>query len=173
MPILSIDILPNKEPFLIKIIPLNERINHEILKKMPKNFSWRCVYLNHVIREPKMTIREWQDNVDSALIDRIIKSINYYLRYTDTNNKQLRTLNYRIDVFGEELDNLVEYSKYHFNEDIEIKIDKIGEYISRFSKEREKLEEHLENLKDDIEVFEVNKNHLEAEKILEGVDDLL
>ena len=70
MPIISIDILPNEEPLLIKIIPLNERINHEILKKMPKNFSWRCVYLNHVIREPKMTIREWQDNVDSALIDR-------------------------------------------------------------------------------------------------------
>lgn len=172
MPVLSIDVLPN-EPFLIKIIPLNVRINGEILKKMPKNFSWRAVYLNHVIKEPKMSMRDWKDNVDPALIDRIIKSINYYLRYTDTQNKELRTLNYRIDVFTDELDNLVEYSKYHFNEDIEDKIDKIGRYISDFSKKRDELENHLNDIKNDIEVVEVSDNHIEAENILEGIDDLL
>lgn len=172
MPVLSIDILPN-EPFLIKIIPLNVRINGEILKKMPKNFNWRVVYLNHVIKEPEMSMRDWKDNVDPALIDRIIKSINYYLRYTDTQNKELRTLNYRIDVFTDELDNLVEYSKYHFDEDIEDKINKIGEYISNFSKRRDELESHLNDIKNDIEVVEISDNHIEAENILEGIDDLL
>ena len=172
MPVLSIDVLPN-EPFLIKIIPLNIRINGEILKKMPKNFNWRAVYLNHVIKEPEMSMRDWKDNVDPALIDRIIKSINYYLRYTDTQNKELRTLNYRIDVFTDELDNLVEYSKYHFDEDIEDKIDKIGRYISDFSKKRDELENRLNDIKNDIEVVEVSNNHIEAENILEGIDDLL
>ena len=82
-------------------------------------------------------------------------------------------MNYRIDVFSDELDSLIEYSKYHYNDDIEHKIDKVGEYISNFSKEREKLEKHLSGLKEDEEILEISSNHLEAEKILEDVDDLL
>ena len=148
MPILVIDLV-NQEPLRIKIIPLNERINLSILQRMPKVPNWRSVYFNHVIVEPKLSISEWSNNVDVAIMDRLYKSIEYYLKYIGSESERIRQLNYRIDVLYDELDSLIEYERYNNNEDIESRIDDVERSVSVLCRKRDVLKKNVDDIREE------------------------
>ena len=160
MPILLIDLV-NQKPFKIKIIPLNERINLSILTRMPKVPNWRSTYFNHVVVEPKLSINEWGNYVDVAIMDRIYKSIEYYLKYIVQESEKIRQFNYRIDVLYDELDNLIEYEQYSKDEGIENRIDEIERSVSKLCKRRDILTQNVNDIKEERKSLECSKDFLE------------
>lgn len=160
MPVLIIDIL-NQDPLTIKIIPLNKKIHGNIMHKFAKNLNWRSMYLNYIVKEPKLSVREWGE-VDIALLDRIMKSINFYINYIGETNQELRSLNSRIDVFTEELDVFVEYSKYHFDDYVDDRILELTDWIEKHKRVRDELVDKLDSIKEDRKTFEIKEGDLDV-----------
>lgn len=153
MPILKIPI--DEEDFEFKIMPINKVIEMNIAKRhMTKDgFLDRAGYLAHIVKEPKMSRRDWNE-LPVSLITRIMRNIDYYVESVFYKQKELRILYTKIGVLEEEVDDLFRFLENGTDDWAWNRIRALENKIDELKDEKEKIEKSLEFLKDDKVIFE-------------------
>lgn len=156
MPILKIPI--DGEDFEFKILPLNKIIHLSILKRYSDKDGIvdRPGFLAHVVKEPKMNRRDW-DNLPSSLITRIMRNIDYYVESVFYKQQELRRLYTRINVFEEEVDDLFRFLENGTDDWAWTRIRGLEREIDILKEEKENIENSLNYLKEDKVIFEEGK----------------
>ena len=80
-----------EEWFKLETIPITRKTNSEILKRIPAGKTWRMIYLNHIIKNPKMSIQEW-GNIPSLIVSIIYDCIDDFLEEYEVENKMLNSV---------------------------------------------------------------------------------
>ena len=156
MPILKI--LIDDEETEFKIIPLNKTMNLSLLKRHSDkdNLIDRPGYLSHVIKDPKMSRRDWAE-LPSSMITKIMRNIDYYIESVFLKEKELRTLYMQISVFEDELDDLFRYLTDDSDDWAWNRVKRIEQLIDEKKEKTNQIERSLNLLKDDIVIFEEGK----------------
>lgn len=160
MPLLKIKI--DDEDVEFRIIPVNKKINDRIWMKFLRNEGneyWikeRGRYLNHVVKEPKMSIKEWE-SLPTSMIDKIIRNIEAYIKAIDIQEMRLRNLQMNLTVYEKEADDLYRYLQEDVEDWVWERIKTIEKNIEIIKKEMKKIEDSLEYVKSDYVLFEKGK----------------
>ena len=156
MPILKISI--DGENFEFKIMPINRIIKANIAKRYSDKDYWldRPGFLSHIVREPKMTRKEW-GNVPTSLITRIIRSINHYTDSVFYKKNELRRLYVQINVFEDEIDDLYRFLQDGSDDWAWERIRGLEKEVDFLKEEKNKIEKSLNDLNEDKVIFEEGK----------------
>lgn len=121
---------------LIETIPLTQKTLSDFEKRIPDPLMWRPIFLNKVIKQPKLNVSEWSSKVPTSFIDDIVFCI--------------------YDIVGRYLSDKDRLEKLLENpfEDYSL------EDLKEISKERDLLIKRLDSVEEDFGVFEYNKEDL-------------
>lgn len=159
MPLLKIKI--DDEDVEFRIIPLNKKINNVIWSRFSYEdegfiFQERGRYLAHVVKEPKMNIKEWE-SLPSSMIDKIIRNIKAYIDSIEYSEQKLRNLSMNLSVYEKEADDLYRYLQEDVEDWVWDRIKVIERNIDEIRDEMNKLEKSLDYVKSDYVLFEKDK----------------
>ena len=159
MPLLKIRI--DDEDVEFKIIPVNRKINKQLWTRFSHKedgfLIWeRGRYLSHVIKEPKMNIKDWE-SLPSSMIDKIIRNIDAYIEAVDYQEKVLRNYQMNLTVYEKEVDDLYRYLQEDSEDWVWDRIVTIEKNIDKIKDEMDKIIKSLESVKSDYVLFEKGK----------------
>lgn len=160
MPLLKIKI--DDEDVEFRIIPINKKINEKIwlrFSHMENQFLIRdrSGYLSHVVKEPRMSVKEW-DRLPVSMIDKIIRNINAYIESIYLEEKKLRNYQMNLSVYEEEADDLYRYLQEDVEDWVWDRIKVIEKNIDDIKQKMKKIENSLEYVKSDYVLFEKGKD---------------
>lgn len=159
MPLLKIKI--DDEDVEFRIMPLNRKISSSLWKRFSHVDSGFVVrergnYLSHVVKEPKMSSKEWE-NLPVSMLDKIIRNIDAYIESIFLAEKRLRNLYMNLNVYEQEADDLYRYLQDDSEDWIWERIKKIEEHVEKIREEMKRIEDSLEYVKSDYVLYENGK----------------
>ena len=156
MPILKI--LIDDEETEFKIIPLNKRIQLDLLQRYSDKdgFIDRPGFLSHIIKDPKMSKNDWAQ-LPTSMITKIMRNVDYYIESITLRQIQLRSLYTQINVLEDELDDLFRYLGDDTDDWAWNRVNKIEKMIEDLKEKKQNIEKSLEALKEDKVIFEEGK----------------
>lgn len=159
MPLLKIKI--DDEDVEFRIIPINKKINFALWTRFSHKegdfiIRERGNYLSHIVKEPKMTSKEWE-SLPVSMLDKIIRNIDAYIESIFLAEKRLRNLYMNLDVYEKEADDLYRYLQDDTDDWIWRRIQKIEAHTDKIKKEMKKIEDSLEYVKSDYVLYEKGK----------------
>lgn len=156
MPILKI--LIDDEETEFKISPINSRIMRNLFQRYSDSdgFIDRPGFLAHVVKEPRMSKKDWE-GLPVSMITKIIRNIEYYTESIALREQKLRTLYMQINVLEDELDDLFRYLGEDSDDWVWNRVRVIEGLLENLNEEKKTTENSLEYLKSDKVIFEEGK----------------
>ena len=156
MPILKI--LIDDEEAEFRILPINRKIWFRIIGKYTDidGIVDRPGFLSYVVKEPKMTKMDWS-RLPVSMITKIMRNIDYYIDSIIEKEKELRTLYVQINVYEDELDDLLRFITDKGDDWAWDRVKEIENNISGLEEKKNQIEKSLESLKEDKVIFEEGK----------------
>lgn len=156
MPILKIPI--DGEDTEFKIMPLNKVIQLNIMKRHTNKNGLvdRGGFLSHVVKEPKMSRKDWNE-LPTSLITRIMRTIEHYIENVFYKQRDLRRISTQINVFEEEVDDMFRFLENGSDDWAWARVRGLQRQIEDLDKQKEKIEKSLRYLKEDKVIFEEGK----------------
>ena len=156
MPILRILIDDTETEF--KILPINRKIRFRIITKYTDidGIIDRPGFLSYIVKEPKMTKMDWA-SLPTSMITKIMRNIDYYIDSITEKEKELRILYMQINVYEDELDDLLRYMNEESDTWTWKRISEIETNLSKLKNKKKEIEKSLEGLKSDKMIFEDGK----------------
>ena len=156
MPILKILIDDEETEFVI--IPINFKIQAKLYQRYSDGdgFVDRPGFLSHIVKEPKMSRKDW-GGLPVSLITKIMRNIDYYIESIIEKEKELRTLYMQINVLEDELDDLFRYLGDDSDDWVWDRVKKIESLIEKLKNESKQIEKSLDLVKSDKVIFEKGK----------------
>lgn len=144
-----------------KIIPINRKINLNILMKYYKTINGveildRPGYLAHIIKEPKLSRKDW-GNIPTSLLTKLIRNIDAYIDSVELKQRDLRHCYMALNVYEEELDDMYRYLSESSDDWVWDRVKTIEKNIKSLKEKKEKIEKSLDYVKSDVVVYEDGK----------------
>lgn len=156
MPVLKIRI--DDEDTEFRVISINQKIYLTIMNKYTDKdgFVDRPGFLAHIIKEPKMSRKDWE-NIPSSMITKIMRNVEYYNESVFLKEKELRDLYTQINVYEDELDDLFRYLTDDTDDWAWSRVKDLEVLIDNLKDKKDNVKRSLELLKDDMVIFEEGK----------------
>lgn len=156
MPILKILIDDEETEFVI--IPINLKIQSKLYQRYSDadGFVDRPGFLSHIVKEPKMSRKDW-GGLPVSLITKIMRNVDYYIESIVEKENELRTLYMQINVLEDELDDLFRYLGDDSDDWVWDRVKKIKSLIEKLKNESKQIEKSLDLVKSDKVIFEKGK----------------
>lgn len=161
MPKMILEIENKKVEF--NIIPINHKTKDEIINRLPGGAESRTTFLSHIIKEPKMTLNEW-NNVPSLIITNILKGVEYYISQITTLQSQIAAHNLAIEVLSNEIESLSAYAKEYPDDHIINQLDDLYQQLESNHNDRDALLNILDEFVKDKKPLILSKNVLDRIK---------
>ena len=156
MPVLKIRI--DDEDTEFRVISINQKIYLTIMNKYTDKdgFVDRPGFLAHIIKEPKMSRKDWE-NIPSSMITKIMRNVEYYNESVFLKEKELRDLYTQINVYEDELDDLFRYLTDDTDDWAWSRVKDLEVLIDNLKDKKDNVKRSLDLLKDDMVIFEEGK----------------
>lgn len=155
MPLLRIEI--DGEYLEFKIIPINTKIRFYLLEKYTHDgLIDRPGFMAHVVREPKMSRKDW-GKLPSSTLTKVMRVITAYCDSIVYRQKEIRDYKMYIRILEEEIDEMFEYTDYNSDDWVWDTIKKKQKRLEWFEDTLKQREMSLKYLKEDKVLFEEDK----------------